>query len=52
MKKTLIIIAVIIGLVSLAYFKKTGKSQTIEVKVQQVDAENIKRHHQQIKRQP
>jgi HlyD family secretion protein len=43
MKKTLIIIAVIIGLVSLAYFKKTGKSQTLEVKVQQVAAENIKR---------
>jgi HlyD family secretion protein len=43
MKKTLIIIAVIIGLVSLAYFKKTGKSQTIEVKVQQIAAENIKR---------
>jgi len=43
MKKTLIIIAVIIGLVSLAYFKKTGKSQTLEVKVQQVEAENIKR---------
>jgi HlyD family secretion protein len=43
MKKTLIIIAVIIGLVSLAYFKKTGKSQTLEVKVQQVAAENIER---------
>jgi HlyD family secretion protein len=43
MKKTLIIIAVIIGLVSLAYFKKTGKSQTLEVKIQQVEAENIKR---------
>ncbi|NQZ86097.1 MAG: efflux RND transporter periplasmic adaptor subunit [Colwellia sp.] len=43
MKKTLIIIAVIIGLVSLAYFKKTGKSQTLEVKIQQVKAENIKR---------
>ncbi len=43
MKKTLIIIAVIIGLVSLAYFKKTGKSQTLEVKIQQVQAENIKR---------
>ncbi|MBA6251512.1 MULTISPECIES: efflux RND transporter periplasmic adaptor subunit [unclassified Colwellia] len=43
MKKTLIIIAVIIGLVSLAYFKKTGKSQTLEVKVQQVATENIKR---------
>jgi len=43
MKKTLIIIAVIIGLVSLAYFKKTGKSQTLEVKIQQVAAENIKR---------
>jgi len=43
MKKALIIIAVIIGLVSLAYFKKTGKSQTLEVKVQQVAAENIKR---------
>ncbi|TWX56241.1 efflux RND transporter periplasmic adaptor subunit [Colwellia hornerae] len=43
MKKTLIIIAVIIGLVSLAYFKKTGKSQTLEVKVEQVVAENIKR---------
>lgn len=43
MKKTLIIIVVIIGLVSLAYFKKTGKSQTLEVKVEQVVAENIKR---------
>jgi len=43
MKKSLIIIAVIIGLVSLAYFKKTGKSQTLEVKIQQVEAENIKR---------
>lgn len=43
MKKTLIIITVIIGLVALAYFKKTGKSQTLEVKVQQVVAENIKR---------
>ena len=43
MKKTLIIIAVIIGLVGLAYFKKTGKSQTLEVKIQQVEAENIKR---------
>lgn len=43
MKKILIIIAVIIGLVSLAYFKKTGQSQTLEVKVQQVAAENIKR---------
>jgi HlyD family secretion protein len=43
MKKSLIIIAVIIGLVSLAYFKKTGKSQSLEVKVQQIEAENIKR---------
>jgi len=43
MKKTIIIIAVIIGLVSLAYFKKTGKSQAAEVKIQQVEAENIKR---------
>lgn len=43
MKKTLIIIVVIIGLVGLAYFKKTGKSQTIEVKIEQVKAENIKR---------
>ncbi|MBA6348915.1 MULTISPECIES: efflux RND transporter periplasmic adaptor subunit [unclassified Colwellia] len=43
MKKILIIIVVIIGLVSLAYFKKTGQSQTLEVKVQQVAAENIKR---------
>ncbi|MBA6373013.1 MAG: HlyD family secretion protein [Colwellia sp.] len=43
MKKILIIIVVIIGLVSLAYFKKTGQSQRLEVKVQQVAAENIKR---------
>ncbi len=43
MKKTLIIIAVIIGLGSLAYFKKTGKTHAVEVKVQQVEAENIKR---------
>lgn len=43
MKKTLITIVVIIGLVGLAYFKKTGKSQTIEVKIEQVKAENIKR---------
>ena len=43
MKKSLIIITVIIGLVSLAYFKKTGKSQSLEVKVQQIEAENIKR---------
>jgi len=43
MKKTLIIIAVIVGLVGLAYFKKTGKSEDIEVKVEQVKAENIKR---------
>jgi HlyD family secretion protein len=43
MKKTLIILAVILGLVGLAYFKKTGKSQAIEIKVQQVEAENIKR---------
>jgi len=43
MKKSLIIIAVIIGLVSLAYFKKTGKSHALEVKVQKVEAENIKR---------
>jgi HlyD family secretion protein len=43
MKKSLIIITVFIGLVSLAYFKKTGKSQSLEVKVQQIEAENIKR---------
>jgi len=43
MKKTLIIIAIVAGLVSLAYFKKTGKSQAVDVKVQQVEAENIKR---------
>ncbi|MBL4909864.1 MAG: efflux RND transporter periplasmic adaptor subunit [Alteromonadaceae bacterium] len=43
MKKTLIIIAVIISLVALAYFKKTGQSHAIEVKVQQIKAEKIKR---------
>jgi len=43
MKKTLIIIAVIASIIALAYFKKTGKSQTIEVKIEQVKAENIKR---------
>jgi HlyD family secretion protein len=43
MKKTLIILAVIIALVSLAYFKKTGKTSALEVKIQQVQAENIKR---------
>jgi HlyD family secretion protein len=43
MKKSLIIIAVIIALGSLAYFKKTGKTHAVEVKVQQVEAENIKR---------
>jgi len=43
MKKTIIIIAVIIGLVGLAYFKKTGKSQAIDVQVEQVKPENVKR---------
>lgn len=43
MKKTIIIIAVIVGLVALAYFKKTGKTQAIDVKIEQVKAENIKR---------
>jgi HlyD family secretion protein len=43
MKKALIIIAVVVGLGSLVYFKKTGKTHTAEVKIQQVEAENIKR---------
>ena len=43
MKKTLIIISVIVALVSLAYFKKTGKTSAIEVKIQTVKKENIKR---------
>jgi HlyD family secretion protein len=43
MKKILIIITIAIGLVSLAYFKKTGRTPALEVKVQQVEAENIKR---------
>jgi len=43
MKKALIIIAVVVGLGSLVYFKKTGKTHSVEVKVQQVEAENIKR---------
>ena len=43
MKKTLIIIAVITALVGLAYFKKAGKEQAVEVKVEVVQVENIKR---------
>ncbi|GHE93322.1 efflux RND transporter periplasmic adaptor subunit [Thalassotalea profundi] len=43
MKKALIIIAVVSALVALAYFKKAGKEQAVEVKVEQVQAENIKR---------
>lgn len=43
MKKTLIIIAVIVSLIGLAYLKKTGKSHAVEVKIEQVQPENIKR---------
>jgi len=43
MKKALIIISVIAALVTLAYFKKAGKEQAIEVKMEQVQTENIKR---------
>lgn len=43
MKKALIITAVITSLIALAYFKKAGKVQAVEVKVEQVQTENIKR---------
>ena len=43
MKKAIIIISVIAALVALAYFKKTGKEQAVEVKIERVQAENIKR---------
>ena len=43
MKKALIIIAVISALVGLAYFKKAGKENAVEVKVEEVQSENIKR---------
>ncbi|MGB1198827.1 MAG: efflux RND transporter periplasmic adaptor subunit [Thalassotalea sp.] len=43
MKKAIIVISVIAALVALAYFKKAGKEQAVEVKVKVVQAENIKR---------
>jgi HlyD family secretion protein len=43
MKKILIIVTVISALVALAYFKKAGKAATVEVKVEQVQVEDIKR---------
>lgn len=42
MKKAIIIIAVVAGLVSLAYFKKTGQTALTEVKVTTVKQEDIK----------
>lgn len=43
MKKPIIILIVIASLVGLAYFKKTGKTQQTEVKVAEVQLEDIKR---------
>ncbi|GAA5138181.1 efflux RND transporter periplasmic adaptor subunit [Thalassotalea piscium] len=43
MKKALIVTAAIATLVALAYFKKSGQEQAIEVKVEEVQVENIKR---------
>ncbi len=43
MKKTLIIVVGLIALVALAYFKKTGQSAAVEVKIQQVQPQDIKR---------
>lgn len=43
MKKFLIIVSVISALVALAYFKKAGKAPAVDVNVEQVTVESIKR---------
>ncbi len=43
MKRLVIVITVLSVLIALAYFKKAGKEQAVDVKVEQVKIENIKR---------